>query len=331
MTIQFTKYGVQNAFTFPMIKRGVVDLAGSADWTPATGDVKISQGSGSFTNTTNLPSIVGGTGSAMWALTLTAAELSTSTIDIQIVDSATKAVEDQTFKIYTFGNALAKIAADWSDIVRLGLTALPNVASGSAGALLVDGTGTAAIANSSGRVLVQSGTGAGQLNLNSGVVDANTVSNAGTAITSAAGRMEVNVSHFGGTAGTFAAGVPGVNTLQWRGVQPNNLASGRLDVTIGALQAAVIAASSFAADAIDSNALAATAVTEIVAAVKALVIETNGSLTFGQAMSVILAAVAGVTSGGGNTLKDPSGTSTRIAATIDGSNNRTAMTLTPST
>lgn len=41
------------------------------------------------------------------------------------------------------------------DAVRGGLTALPNVASGSAGALLVDGTGTAAISNSSGKVLLQ--------------------------------------------------------------------------------------------------------------------------------------------------------------------------------
>lgn len=41
------------------------------------------------------------------------------------------------------------------DGVRLGLTAFPNVASGNAGALLVDGTGTAAISNSGGKVLLQ--------------------------------------------------------------------------------------------------------------------------------------------------------------------------------
>jgi uncharacterized protein YjbJ (UPF0337 family) len=46
-------------------------------------------------------------------------------------------------------------AADPTDTVRFGLTALPNVASGNAGALLVDGTGTAAISNSSGKVLLQ--------------------------------------------------------------------------------------------------------------------------------------------------------------------------------
>lgn len=46
-------------------------------------------------------------------------------------------------------------AADPTDTVRFGLTAIPNVASGNAGALLVDGTGTAAISNSSGKVLLQ--------------------------------------------------------------------------------------------------------------------------------------------------------------------------------
>lgn len=47
------------------------------------------------------------------------------------------------------------VAFDPQDAVRLGLTAIPNVASGSAGALLVDGTGTAAISNASGKLLLQ--------------------------------------------------------------------------------------------------------------------------------------------------------------------------------
>lgn len=60
------------------------------------------------------------------------------------------------------------------------------------------------------------------------------------------------------------------------------------------------------------------------------VIETQGAYTVQQALSIMLAALAGVTSSSGATLKSPNGASTRIAATIDGSNNRTAMTLTPS-
>lgn len=61
-----------------------------------------------------------------------------------------------------------------------------------------------------------------------------------------------------------------------------------------------------------------------------LVVESEGSYTAQQALSVILAAVAGVTDTAGATLKTPNGAATRIAATINGSNERTAMTLTPS-
>lgn len=83
------------------------------------------------------------------------------------------------------------------DSVRGGLTAMPNVSSGSAGALLVDGTGTAAISTSGGRakadvsywnasavatpdtagypkVTVKNGTGIGELSLNSGAVSLHT-------------------------------------------------------------------------------------------------------------------------------------------------------------
>jgi hypothetical protein len=62
----------------------------------------------------------------------------------------------------------------------------------------------------------------------------------------------------------------------------------------------------------------------------ATVVETQGSYTVQQAISVMLAALAGVTSSGGATFATPDGVSTRIAATTNASNERTAMTLTPS-
>ena len=95
------RYGTSTTFEFPIVKRGAVDLAATADWTPATGDTKISKDSGNVANTTNNPSAVGGTGSVLWTLTLTTAEMQASRISIQIVDSATKAVEDQTIFIRT--------------------------------------------------------------------------------------------------------------------------------------------------------------------------------------------------------------------------------------
>lgn len=182
------KYNTQTTFTFPIVKRGVVDLAATADWTPATGDTKISKDGGNVANATNNPAAVGGTGSVSWSLTLTAAELSAAVIDIQIVDSATKAVEDQYLKIYTYGNASAKIPVDLSDTVRLGLTALPNAAAEAVGGLYTRGTG------------------AGQVNQPAnGMIDANVVRNAGTAITAASGIQEVKVASVAANAITDAA------------------------------------------------------------------------------------------------------------------------------
>ena len=87
-----------------------------------------------------------------------------------------------------------------------------------------------------------------------------------------------------------------------------------------------ITAAGIATDAIGSDELAAGAVTKI----WAQICETNGSRTAQQILSIALAALAGVTTDAGATLKDPAGTSTRISATINGSNERTAITLTPS-
>lgn len=69
------------------------------------------------------------------------------------------------------------------DAVRMGLTALPNVASGSAGAIPTTGTGSNQISVSSGQVIIQSGTGAGQLNFTSGVVQADAAKIGGTSQT----------------------------------------------------------------------------------------------------------------------------------------------------
>jgi hypothetical protein len=161
------KYNTQTAFTFPMVKRGVVDFASSSDWTPATGDTKISKDGGNVANTTNNPTAVGGTGSITWTLTLTATELQAAVVDIQIVDSATKAVEDQFIKVYTYGNTSAKIPFDFSDLVRAGLTALPNANAEAAGGLYTRGAG------------------AGQINQPAnGKVDTNVVSLASAAIQS---------------------------------------------------------------------------------------------------------------------------------------------------
>lgn len=94
MEFEFTP-GVARTIVFPMIKAGELNFAVTGDWTPATGDTKVSKDAGNVADTTNNPAAVGGTGSVLWSLALTATELSTTVIVIQIVDAATKAVEDQ--------------------------------------------------------------------------------------------------------------------------------------------------------------------------------------------------------------------------------------------
>lgn len=103
------------------------------------------------------------------------------------------------------------------DAVRLGLTALPNVASGSAGAIPTTGTGANQISVSSGQVILQSGTGTGQLSFTSGIlkvdvdtIKTNPVVNAGTVTfpTNATLASTTNI-----TAGTIATVTTVTNQL----------------------------------------------------------------------------------------------------------------------
>ena len=87
-------YGTANTIYFPMIDAGTLNFAVAADWTPAAGDTDLSIDGGTWTQATNTVAIAV-SGAAMWKLTLTAAECTGSRIAIAIIDSATKAVEDQ--------------------------------------------------------------------------------------------------------------------------------------------------------------------------------------------------------------------------------------------
>ena len=102
------------AIRIPIIKRAVVDFAVSADWTPATGDVKIAIDGAAAANVTNLPTAVAMGNTAYWEFILTAAELTCKSCVVTVADSATKAVEDQSFIVETFGHASAMYQADLS-------------------------------------------------------------------------------------------------------------------------------------------------------------------------------------------------------------------------
>jgi len=98
----------------PIIKRAVVDFALGADWTPAAGDVKVFVDAAAVANITNLPTAIASGNGAFWEFIITGAELTCKQLLVVVSDAATKAVEDQSFIVETYGNASAMYAADLS-------------------------------------------------------------------------------------------------------------------------------------------------------------------------------------------------------------------------
>ena len=98
----------------PLIKRGLVDFAVGADFTPVAGDVKVFVDGAAIANITNLPTAIASGNGAFWEFILTAAELSCKQLLVVVSDAATKAVEDQSFVVETYGNASAMYVTDLS-------------------------------------------------------------------------------------------------------------------------------------------------------------------------------------------------------------------------
>lgn len=140
----------------------------------------------------------------------------------------------------------------------------------------------------------------------------------------------VNMTQAGGSNITATGGIPSVNLAQWRGTQPAALSNTYVQSSAQEIAAGLITAAAIATGAIDADALAADGVTKITDDIMADVVESEGSYTVQQVLSVVLSVLAGVTSSGGATIATPNGNATRVAATVNGSNERTAMTITPS-
>ena len=102
------KYGAATTINFPLIDAGANDFE-STPVTFAAGDTKIKKDEGASANTTNNPAHEG---EGIYSLALTATEMQAARIVITIIDSATKAWEDQAVLISTYGNASAQHAFD---------------------------------------------------------------------------------------------------------------------------------------------------------------------------------------------------------------------------
>jgi hypothetical protein len=110
MSQYFRQYGVAAKIRVSMTKRSVVDFAVNADWTPATGDVKVSKDGGAIANITTLPTCI--TSSGMWEFSLSATEMQAAEVTITVIDSATKAVEDKYISVISFGGNSAGITME---------------------------------------------------------------------------------------------------------------------------------------------------------------------------------------------------------------------------
>ena len=102
------KYGVQTTILFPLIDAGAQDFE-ATPVTHAAGDTQISKDEGAFANTSNA---FAHEGKGIYSIVLTATEMQAARIVVVIVDSATKAWEDQAVIISTYGNASGQHAFD---------------------------------------------------------------------------------------------------------------------------------------------------------------------------------------------------------------------------
>lgn len=113
------KYGATlsgaTIISIPIIKRGAIDFAVTADWTPAAGDVRVRKDNGTWADIGTLPTVSGAGGngsSAAWDFVLSNTELTAKRVDVMISDAATEAIEDQFFTVETFGHASAMYPSD---------------------------------------------------------------------------------------------------------------------------------------------------------------------------------------------------------------------------
>lgn len=142
--------GTGSDVTVPVVKAGSSDFATSSDWTPAAGDVKVSKDGGAAANIATLPTYIANVG---WKFVFSDAELQCARLNVNVVDSATKAIEDQHLVVETYGNASAQHVALPANVTQWSGTAVatPDTA-GHPKVTIKSGTGTGEIATTGGKV-----------------------------------------------------------------------------------------------------------------------------------------------------------------------------------
>jgi hypothetical protein len=142
MTPIFAPYGTAYSFRAPVVKTASTNFVATADWTPATGDVKVIQNGTTLGNITTLPTFVSGQNTMVWSLSAT--EMATDEIIIQVI--ARSSITDQMFRIITAPDGavrsrLAQAGASTTITLDTGATATDNLYNGNIVAIIA-GTGT---------------------------------------------------------------------------------------------------------------------------------------------------------------------------------------------
>jgi len=321
------------AIRIPMIKRAVVDFAVGADWTPAAGDVKIAIDGTAPANVANLPTAVASGNGAFWEFILTAAELTCKQCVVIVADSATKAVEDQSFLVETFGHAsamyvtdlsaalataaaLATVQADTDDLqtrIPAALTANGNMKASMVEILTTALTETAGLLAGGFKKFFNIATPASTMDALTLVATATNLTNAPTA-----GDLTATMKTSVTTAATAATPIAASVTGNLGGNVVGSVASvvgnvgGNVVGTVASVVGAVGSIVNAGIDLIFDRAAG---------------VETNYTLR--QALRLILSSATGKLSGAATAtvlVRDINDTKNRITATVDGSGNRSAIT-----
>lgn len=224
--------------------------------TPETGEAggqpQISKAGGAWANTTATLTDIG---NGAYYVELTATELNT----LGMIQVRYKSAATAEFNMDGLVSAM-----DIHDAVRLGLTAMPNVASGSAGAIITSGTGTA------------------QLSVASGRANADLTHIATVAVSTTTAQLGVNVVQAGATA--WGSGAITAGAFAADAITAAKIADGAID------------AATFAAGAINAAAIAADAITDAKVASDVTIASVTGAVgSVTGAVGSVTGAVGSVT------------------------------------
>jgi hypothetical protein len=309
-------WGTAYTFRAPIVKAGSTDLALAADWTPATGDVKIIKDGGAAANITTLPSFISGTATLTWSLS--ASECEATEVIIQVIDQGTKTIQDQFFRMQTTKAAALQVGVPQA-AQSVGDTSIT-----------LDSTAAAQTDFYRGSVVaIISGDGANQARII-------TAYNGSTKVATIDRGWDVAITT-GGTRSVFAVFPQGLNqpltSAQTQSATTSALSSyGASTLTSGQAQSATTTAlTTYGASTLTAGQV--TAAVPSTTQIATEVFDTQNvetGMSFRGALRLMAAVLVGRRSGTGSGTETfnaaVTNAKTRVTGTIDGSGNRTNVT-----